>query len=274
MGMSNHRFYNPENLQIGTTIKLSDNAAAHATRVLRLEISDEIMLFNGDGHDYTCVITSIKKSEVLCVVKSFVRITNESPLKITLLQGISSGDRMDYTIQKAVELGVTSIVPINTVRSVVKLSEERAQKRLVHWQTVAHAACEQSSRAFVPQVAQPITLAQWLANSYSPLMVEFGFPTSVGAKAPNAGVKCWREGKAPSTRILLNPIGALRLAQLPKPTGNIELLIGAEGGLSQAEIDTALSQGFQSIILGARILRTETAALTAIAAMQTVWGDF
>ena len=125
--MSNCRFYNPENLQIGATIKLSDNAAAHATRVLRLEISDEIVLFNGDGNDYACAISSIKKSEVLAIVKSFVKITNESPLNITLLQGISSGDRMDYTIQKAVELGVTQIVPINTSRSVVKLSNERAE---------------------------------------------------------------------------------------------------------------------------------------------------
>ena len=255
--MSNLRFYNPENLQIGATVKLSDNAAAHATRVLRLEVSDEIVLFNGDGNDYTCAITSIKKSEVLAIVKIFVNITNESPLNITLLQGISSGDRMDYTIQKAVELGVTQILPINTTRSVVKLSAERAEKRLAHWQSVVHSACEQSGRAFVPQVAQPSTLAQWLATAPSPFMGEG-----------------WGEGKTSPTRILLNPIGAIRLADLPKPTGNIELLIGAEGGLSQSEIDTALSQGFQSVVLGARILRTETAALTAIAAMQTLWGDF
>ena len=245
--MSNCRFYNPENLRIGATIKLSDNAAAHATRVLRLEISDEIVLFNGDGNDYICAITSIKKSETLAIVKSLVKITNESPLNITLLQGISSGDRMDYTIQKAVELGVTQIVPIITSRSVVKLSPERAQKRLEHWQSIIYAACEQSGRAFVPQVAAPISLSAWLqANA-----------------ANNNGL-----------RILLNPIGALRLAELPKPTGHIELLIGAEGGLSQSEIDAALSQGFQSVVLGARILRTETAALTAIAAMQTLWGDF
>ena len=244
--------------------------------MLRLEISDEIVLFNGDGRDYICAITSIKKSEALAIVKSFVKITNESPLNITLLQGISSGDRMDYTIQKAVELGVTAIVPINTSRSVVKLSAERAEKRLAHWQSVVHSACEQSGRAFVPQVAQPSTLAQWLATTPSPFKGEpaFGFPTSVGAKAPNAGVKGWGEGKASPTRILLNPIGATRLAELPKPSGNIELLIGAEGGLSQNEIDTALSQGFQSVVLGARILRTETAALVAIAAMQTLWGDF
>ena len=251
--MSNLRFYNPEHLQIGATIKLSDNAAVHATRVLRLEISDEIMLFNGDGNDYSCAITSIKKNEVLTIVKSFVKITNESPLNITLLQGISSGDRMDYTIQKAVELGVTAIVPIITTRSVVKLTNERAEKRLAHWQGVVHAACEQSGRAIIPQVAAPISLSAWLATTPS---------------------RFKGEGKTPPTRILLNPIGALRMAELPKPIGNIELLIGAEGGLSLSEIDTALSQGFQSIVLGARILRTETAALVAVAAMQTLWGDF
>ena len=254
--MSNLRFYNPENLQIGATVKLSDNAAAHATRVLRLEVSDEIVLFNGDGNDYTCAITSIKKNEVLAIVKLFVKITNESPLSITLLQGISSGDRMDYTIQKAVELGVTAIVPIITTRSVVKLSNERAEKRLEHWQNVVHSACEQNGRAFVPKVLAPTQLLAWLqANNH--------------AGAGNSHVKTEKP-----TRILLNPIGALRLSELPKPAGNIELLIGAEGGLSQSEIDTALSQDFQSVILGSRILRTETAALTAIAAMQTLWGDF
>ena len=244
--MSNLRFYSADNLKTGTTVKLSENAAAHASRVLRLEISDEIVLFNGDGNDYTCAITSIKKTEAFAIVKSFVKMANESPLNIILLQGISSGDRMDYTIQKAVELGVTAVVPIVTTRSVVKLSNERAEKRLAHWQNVVHAACEQSGRAFVPQVASPIGLSTWLANN------------------PYSN----------STRILLNPIGALRMAELPKPTGHIELLIGAEGGLSQTEIDAALSQGFLSVILGARILRTETAALVAISAMQTLWGDF
>ena len=254
--MSNCRFYNPENLTTGASIKLSDNAAAHATRVLRLEVSDEIVLFNGDGNDYTCAITSIKKSEVLVIVKNVVKITNESPLHITLLQGISSGDRMDYTIQKAVELGVKSIVPIITSRSVVKLTTERAEKRLAHWQNVVIAACEQSGRAFVPIVSAPVQLSAWLgANNHA-----------------GAGDAAFTSEKP--VRILLNPIGALRLAELPKPKGDIELLIGAEGGLSQSEIDTALSQGFQSIVLGARILRTETAALVAIAAMQTLWGDF
>jgi 16S rRNA (uracil1498-N3)-methyltransferase len=259
--MSNLRFYNPENLEIGTTVKLSDNAATHATRVLRLEISDEIVLFNGDGHDYTCAITSIKKNVVLAIVKSNIKIINESPLNITLLQGISSGDRMDYTVQKAVELGVNAIQPIYTERSVVKLSAERAEKRLAHWQSIVHSACEQSGRAKIPKMLAPITLAAWLqANN--------------GAGSGYAEMKINK-----ATRILLNPIGALRLAELPKATDNnelwpVELLVGAEGGLSQAEIDLATNHGFQSIILGPRILRTETAALVAISALQTIWGDF
>ncbi len=262
--MSNLRFYNPDNLKISAIVKLSDNAATHATRVLRLEISDEIVLFNGDGNDYTCVITSIKtkskNSEVLVIAKSVVKIINESPLRITLLQGISSGDRMDYTIQKAVELGVTSIVPIVTTRSVVKLSNERAEKRLAHWQNVVIAACEQSGRAFVPTISAPVQLSAWLQ-------------TNIYAGAGDAKIKILTNNEKP-VRILLNPIGAKQLAALPKTTQNIQLLIGAEGGLSQAEIELATSHGFQSVVLGPRILRTETAALTAIAALQTIFGDF
>ena len=249
--MSNLRFYSSENLAIGTTVKLSENAAAHATRVLRLNVGDTIKLFNGDGFDYTCELISIKKSEVLAKALAQFAVKNESPLNITLLQGISSGDRMDYTIQKAVELGVTEIQPISTERSVVKLSAERTEKRLAHWQSVVHSACEQSGRAKIPHVAIPISLAAWLqANSYE-----------------GAGLNTF-------TRILLNPVGATLLAALPKTTQNIQLLIGAEGGLSQAEIGLATNHGFQSIILGPRILRTETAALVAISALQTLWGDF
>jgi 16S rRNA (uracil1498-N3)-methyltransferase len=248
--MSNSRFYHAENLKIGATIRLSDNAATHATRVLRLNVGDKIKLFNGDGFDYGCELINLKKSETLAKVLAKQEVNNESPLNITLLQGISSGERMDYTIQKAVELGVTKIQPLSTERSVVKLSPERAQKRLEHWQNVAHAACEQSGRAIIPHVAIPISLTAWLgANIHA-----------------SAGIA--------HLRILLNPVGAKKLSALPKTTQNIQLLIGAEGGLSQAEIDLAANHGFQSIVLGPRILRTETAALTAIATMQTLWGDF
>jgi 16S rRNA (uracil1498-N3)-methyltransferase len=218
--------------------------------VLRLNVGDAIKLFYGDGFDYTCELISVKKSEVLAKVQSQLEVKNESPLNITLLQGISSGERMDYTIQKAVELGVTQIQPLSTERSVVKLSPERAQKRLEHWQNVVIAACEQSGRAFVPKVLTPISLTAWLG-------------ANIHAGAGDAHL-----------RILLNPVGAKQLSALPKTTQNIQLLIGAEGGLSQVEIDLATNHDFQSIVLGPRILRTETAALTAIATMQTLWGDF
>lgn len=244
--MANLRFYTNNPLALGASIQLSDSAAAHATKALRLNVGDSAIVFNGDGFDYDCELTSIKKNAVLAKITSAQQVSNESPLRITLLQAISSGDRMDYTIQKAVELGVTSIQPITSQRSVVKLSAERAEKRTEHWQNVAVSACEQSGRAFVPHVLSPISLQSWLAAN---------LPANV-------------------TRILLNPVGALRLAELPKPKDEIQLLIGAEGGLAQFEIDLASSHGFKSIVLGPRILRTETAALATLAAMQTIWGDF
>lgn len=244
--MSNTRFYSAEKLRIGELIPLSTSAATHATRALRLNIGDNIKLFNGDGFDYSCELISIKKTEAIAKVLASLAIKNESPLNITLLQGISSGDRMDYTIQKAVELGVHAIQPISTERSVVKLNQERAQKRIEHWQNIVTSSCEQSGRAFVPQVFSPLTLSNWLAEN----------------------------SQENATRILLNPVGALKIATLTKPISQIQLLIGAEGGLSQIEVNAAISQGFQSIILGSRILRTETAALAAIASMQTLWGDY
>ncbi|HEY0562154.1 MAG TPA: 16S rRNA (uracil(1498)-N(3))-methyltransferase [Methylophilus sp.] len=244
--MSQHRFYCPDPLTIGATIVLPASAAAHAARVLRMIAGDQAIIFNGDGLDYACELIEVKKSTVLVKVLSSTLLENESPLNITLLQGISSGDRMDYTLQKAVELGVMRIQPISTERSVVKLNLERAEKRLEHWQGVVASACEQSGRAKVPKVALPVTLSQWLANN----------------------------PKQASCRILLNPVGASRLQDMPKPAHEIQLLIGAEGGLNKHEIDTASAHGFQSILLGPRILRTETAALTAIASMQTLWGDF
>lgn len=244
--MSQHRFYCPHPLALGATVELPASAATHAARVLRMMAGDQAVIFNGDGLDYVCELIEVKKSAVQVKVLASLALQNESPLNITLLQGISSGDRMDYTLQKAVELGVKRIQPIYTERSVVKLNQERAEKRVEHWQAVVASACEQCGRAVVPSVAMPVTLNQWIANN------------------PQQN----------TCRILLNPIGGARLQDLTKPNHEIQLLIGAEGGLSQQEIDTASANNFQSILLGPRILRTETAALTAIASMQTLWGDF
>lgn len=244
--MANLRFFTNAPLAINTSLQLSESAAAHATRALRLEVGNSAIVFNGDGFDYECTLTAIKKNNVVVTVNRAIPVNNESPLSITLLQAISSGDRMDFTIQKAVELGVKKIQPISSQRSVVKLSAERAEKRTEHWQNIAAAACEQSGRAFIPKISPPISLENWLS----------------------------RNPENDATRILLNPIGAKRLPEITKPASETQLLIGAEGGLSQDEIELATSQGFQSIVLGPRILRTETAALTAISAMQLLWGDF
>ena len=244
--MSNLRFYSPENLTVGTTIKLSENAASHATRVMRLNVGDALTLFSGDGFDYSCELISVKKSEVLAQVKSSTKVQSESNLHITLLQGISAGDRMDIALQKAVELGVSYIIPLKTERGIVKLDEEKAKKRVEHWQNVVIAACEQSGRAVIPQVKVPITLAVWLASNAANNVM----------------------------RITLDPLADKKLADLAKPTGEIQLLVGAEGGLNANEIALAAQHGFIGIQLGKRILRTETAPLAAIAAMQTIWGDF
>jgi 16S rRNA (uracil1498-N3)-methyltransferase len=244
--MSNLRFYSPNPLNIGVIAALSENAAAHATRVMRLKVGDTLTLFCGDGVDYHCALVSVEKKTASVEVLSQEKISNESPLNMRLLQGSSSGDRMDYTIQKAVELGVTEIFPLSTERSVTKLSGDRAEKRVEHWQGVAIAACEQSGRAVLPKIHFPLTLAQWLSQ----------------------------HDTQQSLNLLLNPVAAKTLAQLTKPENQIHLLIGPEGGLSPGEIELANHNNFQSIVLGPRILRTETAALTAISSMQTLWGDF
>lgn len=243
--MPNPRFHHPEKLSTGAIVSLTANAAAHANRVLRMQAGDKAILFNGDGNDYVCELTLVKKTEVVAKVKSINHVESESPLKIILAQAISTGDRMDFTIQKAVEMGVTAIQPIASQRSVVKLSGERMEKRREHWQNVVISACEQSGRAIVPEVLPALPLANWLAQN-----------TVTGL------------------RITLSPTATQTLHNLAKPNDEICLLIGAEGGLTDKEIELAEVQGFIPVRLGKRILRTETAPLAAIAAIQTLWGDY
>ena len=243
--MPTPRFYCPIPLEPGRRVALPTNAAVHACRVLRLQAGDAVILFNGDGHDHDARLAEVGKSAASADVLSRRAVERESPLRILLAQAISAGERMDFTIQKAVELGVTAIQPIASQRSVVKLAGERADKRREHWQNVANAACEQSGRAVVPEVAAPLTLANWL-----------------GTLPPHA------------LRLTLSPTAETALPQLPRPDGDICLLIGPEGGLTPEEITLAASHGFTPLRLGQRILRTETAALAALAAIQTTWGDF
>ena len=243
--MPNPRFYHPHKLAPGATVSLTPNAAVHASRALRLQVGDQALLFNGDGNDYACELIVVKKTEVVAKIKAVQHVDSESPVKISLAQAISSGDRMDYTIQKAVEMGVGAIQPIASQRSVVKLSGERAEKRREHWQNVVISACEQSGRAVLPPVAPPLSLPDWLAQ-------------------PSAA----------TLRITLSPNAERCLHDLPPPAGEVCLLIGAEGGLTDEEIAMAASQGFVPVRLGKRILRTETASLAAISAIQTLWGDY
>jgi len=247
--MANLRFYTNAPLIPGGTFALSDSAAAHATRALRLGVGDSVTVFNGDGFDYQCTLTSVSKSAVSAQVNAKTQTHNESPLNITLIQAISSGDRMDFTIQKAVELGVTHIQPVNSQRSVVKLNAERAEKRTDHWQNIAISACEQSGRAVVPTVSAPLSFSHLFAH-----LAKISAPSDC--------------------KITLAPDATQHFNTMQKPSGNIYLLIGAEGGLTSEEIALSKTHGFASTLLGPRILRTETAALTAIAAMQTLWGDF
>jgi 16S rRNA (uracil1498-N3)-methyltransferase len=177
----------------------------------------------------------------------FRDVDRESPLAVTLVQGISSGDRMDITLRKAVELGVAAIVPVATERSVVKLRDERADRRRQHWQALAIAACEQCGRNTVPAIAEPVDFRAWLA----------ALPKDPGTQS----------------RIALAVGGDAGFTHLPKPGGNVLLLVGPEGGLSPEEATLAASRGFTAIRMGPRILRTETAAVVAMAAMQTLWGD-
>lgn len=203
------------------------------------------MLFDGSGSEWLATIQAIDKRNVEVLVNKCLAISRESPLAVTLVQGISSGDRMDYTLQKAVELGVTSIQPVACARSVVKLQGERADKRRSHWQNLVIAACEQCGRNVVPAVAEVESLNHWLARADSaPLRIMF---------APNADTT---------------------LHTLTPPQTAVQILAGPEGGFNTDEFNLAKSAGFIPVSLGPRILRTETAALAALSAMQALWGDF
>lgn len=243
--MSAPRFYCNAKLGPGVQLDLPDNAANHASRALRLKAGDEAILFNGDGTDYRAELLRVGKEGVTAKITGWTTVERESPLQVTLAQAISSGDRMDFTLQKAVELGVGAIQPLAAERSVVKLVGERAEKRREHWQNVVTSACEQSGRAVVPEVGAPAPLLSWLGE------------------IPDFKLK-----------LMLSPTAKHTLHDLPRPEGNICLLIGCEGGFAPNEFIAAESTGFTPVRLGARVLRTETAALAALSAMQILWGDF
>lgn len=238
------RIFQAVPLAIHTSIQLTEAASHHLARVLRAQINDPVIIFNGQGGEYEGVIQRIDKKSVTVQLETFNPREAESPLEIYLAQGISRGEKMDYTLQKAVELGVKGIIPLFTERCNVKLDVERGEKKQQHWQSVVVSACEQSGRNRVPMVAVPQSFAQWVGQAAA----DFCFVLAPGV-----------DGK---------------LKQLAVPShARIILLIGPEGGLSEQEIAQALQRGFKSLNLGPRVLRTETAALAAIAALQGLFGD-
>jgi 16S rRNA (uracil1498-N3)-methyltransferase len=223
---------------------LTGPAAGHVRRVLRLRAGDHVTLFNGDGWDYPGRIVALRGDRVELELEGRIGAASESPLSITLAQGVARGERMDIVLQKATELGVMRIVPVLTERSVVRLDPDRTERRLAHWRAVVIAACEQSGRARVPEVTPPQPLARWL-----------------------------EEPAEDAARFLLWSRADRALAAAVDAPGQVTVLVGPEGGLTDAERGAAMAAGFDARSLGPRILRTETAALAALAVLQSVAGD-
>ena len=240
------RFYCPPPLPASGNFELPPDAAHHATRVLRLREGDPVQIFDGLGNERHGVIAELSGKRVVIGDIAAVEIDRESPFKVLLAQALSGSEKMDWVIQKATELGVTEIQPVDTERSVARLSAERAAKRLEHWQQVVISACEQCGRNLLPKIHAPLDIMVWLQQMQ----------------------------KTSDTKFILMPQGSNSLHTQAKPPGRVTLLIGAEGGFTRAESDTALHCGFTPIRIGARVLRTETAAIAGLAALQTLWGDF
>ncbi len=241
------RIYLPAALAPGAVVALPAAAAHHLTRVLRADVGGEIVVFNGSGAEFAAAIVHVDKAGVSVRIACGEKVDRELPLSCLLAQAISSGERMDFTLQKAVELGVAAVQPLYSERSVVRLDAERAKKRIAHWRQVMIAACEQCGRNIVPDLAGSLALPDWLAQ----------LPT-----APDGEL-----------RILLSPTASIGLADMPRPAA-VVLLAGPEGGYTAAEAGLAQRRGFVALRLGPRILRTETAALAALAAINAVWGDY
>ncbi len=232
-------------LAAGQTLSLPEEVANHLVRVMRLREGEGCILFNGDGHDYAATLSAISKRKVQVHIDSVQAVDNESPLAITLLQGIARGEKMDLILQKATELGVSRIIPVNAERTEVKLDAARAEKRIAHWRNVVGSACGQSGRARIPSIGSPQALAAAVA----------ALPEQ-------------------TLRLTLDPLGEHRLASLPNaPANGVVIAIGPEGGWSPRDRQQLGEAGFQGLQLGPRILRTETAGLAAIAALQARLGD-
>ncbi|WP_455261581.1 16S rRNA (uracil(1498)-N(3))-methyltransferase [Neisseria sp.] len=238
------RFYVDFALSPDSVVELPDNVVRHLN-VLRVKNTEEIVLFNGNGKAYPALPEVLEKRRASVRILREEATDNESPLNITLVQAVSAAERMDFTLQKSVELGVAEIRPIISERCVVRLSGERAEKRVARWQEIVVSACEQSGRNIVPKVLPLTTYVQALQQ----------LPQE-------------------TAKLLMSLNRAQKLSDVRPQSGKVVFMVGPEGGWTEKEEQQAFDAGFQSVTLGKRVLRTETASLAAIAAMQTLWGDF
>lgn len=236
------RVYSPQSISIGDRIQLESGAARHLTSVLRMTTGQEIVLFNGQGGEYSGQLVETRKGFAAVQINAFAAVDRESPLSIHLAIGISRGERMDWIVQKATELGVREITPLFTQRCEVKLTGDRLAKKIHHWQQVAISACEQCQRNRVPTINPAVALAHW-------------------------------DQQPQDLKLVLHHRTTNSLQAIQSTPQSICLLIGPEGGLSDQEIATATHLGFQPLALGPRVLRTETAPLAAISLLQGQWGD-
>jgi 16S rRNA (uracil1498-N3)-methyltransferase len=238
------RIFTDQPLEPNRDVVLNPGASHHLIQVLRLRQGAEMVLFNGDGRDYFAQLETAAKKQAHVKVISCSEPEHEIPVKIHLCISISKGERMDFAIQKSVELGVDEITPLFSQHGVVNLKGERAQKRQQHWRRIVISACEQSGRCRIPLLNDAIEIDKWLDTPH------------------------------PGTGLVLDPQSRISLASLKQPEKIVTILVGPEGGLSSAEISSAKDLGFTGVSLGPRILRTETAPLAAMAAIQALWGDY
>ncbi|MFN3879950.1 MAG: 16S rRNA (uracil(1498)-N(3))-methyltransferase [Nitrincola lacisaponensis] len=236
------RFFEDQPLAGLQQLTLSDKVAQHAGKVLRMREGDRLSLFNGDGCDYLAEITQLDKRQIQVQLLETQQTVRESPLQIEIGQALSRGERMDYAVQKATEMGCHRIAPLFTERCEVRLSSERQDKRQRHWQQVATSACEQSLRNCLPEILPPQTLEDWLNNCQADL------------------------------KLVLHPHQAAALSGY-QPPRSVALLIGPEGGLTDDEVALAKTKGFHPLSLGPRVMRTETAPVAACAVLHYLWGD-
>lgn len=237
------RIFISTKLEIKQKIVLDVAASRHILQVLRLQLNDQLLIFNNTGGEFKAHLIALDKQKAVVSLEEFIVRNNESPLTIALGQGISRGEKMDFTVQKAVELGVSTITPLFTSYCQVKLDDNRLEKKLHHWQGIAISAAEQSGRCYVPQILSSQTLIKWCSNVPSGL------------------------------RLIFDPKATNKLSGIKERPHNITILVGPEGGWSDEEIATAEQNHFLPITLGPRVLRTETSALTAISILQALWGD-